>query len=340
MNFAEIIRSSQRLRHSFDRVSGFALWWRIVLALHGKPVSDGLTDEAWLATLVRGFRFYGYLYLGLGLVLGAGTAIWIVLDQSSPWYWMAMSGFGAVYLIASSLLAFQGADAFGAGEARGAVLLVAFFVFVIVFLAAFGAFLSSSLHGEGNGPDLFNVALFAAFILFGIGSYLIELVYLTWWKAGDPADQTADPAHAASGVVPPGKSRLMPPSKYPFYASKYPCLTKFLQSTGDKTSTRIVVLREEGYESAFGDGTSYDLWEVFSSREDAELAIDRDRAAGSEEYRMWTRYHLRTMSVALRGAELDFAIVYSDPNDSFLDGLYAAFSAADVMRMLERRHAS
>jgi hypothetical protein len=182
MKFAGIVRSDERVRDTFDRISGWALWWRIVLALHGKPLSEDVPPERKTAILVRGFRFYGYLYLGLGLTILAGAVAWLVIESPS-WYWTALALFGAVYLIASSRLAFLGAGLLGSGQARGAILLVTFFVFVLIFLAAFGAFVSSWIHDMGKVPDLPNALLFAVFLLFGIGSYVIELLYLLWWRA-------------------------------------------------------------------------------------------------------------------------------------------------------------
>lgn len=188
-SFAQVLRSSERLRATFDRMGAFALWWRIVLLLHGKPVSDRLPDDERARILAGGFRFYGYLYLGLGALILSGTGAWLLMDASPSPYWVGLAGFGGLYLVASSALAFRGARTFGAGETRGAVLLVTFFLSIIVFLAAFGAFLSLWIHGAGGGRhDPVNVAVFAAFILFGIGSYLIEVLYLVWWKAGRTPD--------------------------------------------------------------------------------------------------------------------------------------------------------
>lgn len=182
MNFAAIIRSPGSIRNAFSSIAGLALWWRIVLALHGKPVSADLAEQEKTATLARGFRFYGLLYRGLGGLMALGAGAWILADASYSRYWGAVLGFGALYLIASSSLAFRGADALGAEPARGAALLVSFFVSIMVFLAAFGAMLSSWAHQAMGAHDLPNASLFAGFILFGIGSYLLEVLYLVCWK--------------------------------------------------------------------------------------------------------------------------------------------------------------
>jgi len=105
MKFAEIIRSSRSLQTTFENISSFDMWWRIVLALHGKPVAMSTSEEEKLQILVKGFRFYGYLYLGLGLCLLCVFSLFSYYEAFPSTYWAMLSAFFAVYLIASSQLA-------------------------------------------------------------------------------------------------------------------------------------------------------------------------------------------------------------------------------------------
>lgn len=182
MNFAEIIRSSKQLRGTFRGIAGLEIWWRLVLALHGKPL--GITnDEQAVRTLATGFRFYGRLYLALGLVFavaGAANLLWLIIP--SP-YLSYMLLFTSVYLTMSSQLAFKGASLFSSEDKRGAVLLTSFFACILVFLGGFGVALGMWANSDKLVEPHTNLILFSAFILFGGGSYFIELVYLSWWLA-------------------------------------------------------------------------------------------------------------------------------------------------------------
>jgi len=180
MKFAEIIRSSRTLQTTFEDISSFDMWWRIVLVLHGKPVAKSTSEEEKLQILVKGFQFYGYLYLGLGLCLLCVFSLFSYYEAFPSTYWAMLSAFFAVYLIASSQLAFKGATLFAHRHPRGAVMLVCFFVSIIVFLATFGALASATAYHNQYITDVPNVVLYVIFVLFGIGSYFIELIYLLW----------------------------------------------------------------------------------------------------------------------------------------------------------------
>jgi len=67
--------------------------------------------------------------------------------------------------------------------------LVTFFVSIMIFLAAFGASLSSWVHGAAGGEhDFSNLARLAAFSLLGIGSYLLEALFLVWHRPDRPRE--------------------------------------------------------------------------------------------------------------------------------------------------------
>ncbi len=181
MNFAKIIRSSRLVRGTFAGIAGLEIWWRLVLALHGKPLEMSNHNAAQI--LASGFRFYGHLYLCLGVILGA-TGIANLLTEVVPAVHIScMLIFGSLYLIICSQLAFKGGSLFGAGDKRGAVLLIIFFACILLFLGGFGAAMSLWADSVGLTESYVNLSIFIVFIIFGVGSYFIELVYLSWWTA-------------------------------------------------------------------------------------------------------------------------------------------------------------
>lgn len=181
MNFAEIVRSPKPVRIAFEHIPALGIWWRIVLALHGKPVQSTISPENKLKILIQGFRFYGYLYFGLGLVMACISVLLFMYDIFSL-YWAALAAFSSIYLVASAQLAFKGAKLFAYHYAHGAVLLVCFFISITIFLSAFGAVASSTAYHQEYTSSLVNLSLYVLFVLFGIGSYFIEVVYLLWYS--------------------------------------------------------------------------------------------------------------------------------------------------------------
>ncbi len=176
MHFASLVRSSPAVIGAFAGVPGWSRWWAVVLALHGKPRPDWGTPDERCAVMVRGFRFYGQLYLGLGLLLLGGAGL--VARLGCDGYWLALAALAGADLVASSVLAFRGARLFGQGHARGRLLLTAFFVSVMLFLGAFVVAVSVAAHHHGALPCAANLSLLALLWLGGVGSYGIELAYL------------------------------------------------------------------------------------------------------------------------------------------------------------------
>ena len=163
-----------------------------MLALHGKPVRKAMSYQEQVTVLTRGFRFYGYLYLCLGIVMSVGLFASLLHEAVPFGYWSMLLGFASIYLIGSSQLAFRGARLFQLGNVHGAVLLIVFFASIVVFLGAFGAALSVWAYYRQYLTNTLNVVMFVGFILFGVGSYFIELSYLAWWSGRSPADDGAD----------------------------------------------------------------------------------------------------------------------------------------------------
>ncbi len=65
---------------------------------------------------------------------------------------------------------------------------------------------------------------------------------------------------------------------------------QFLNGQKDKEAPVFVVLTEDLYETAFGDGEFHDFAGVFLTREDAQRHIDQNRSR-------WNKFYLKTNSV-------------------------------------------
>ncbi len=166
--FTKIVCNEPAVRDCFDTIPGGRLWWRLVLALHGKPTAPNLSHAEREQTLQAGLHFYAVLYGVLsGCLALAGLALGLVLGWS----------FGALGLLCAALLLLT---IVGLGN-RAARMPERF---AILFFAALIAFLSLLL-GAGvtvaglqttASPSLILGGAALVFLL-GIGSYGIELVY-------------------------------------------------------------------------------------------------------------------------------------------------------------------
>ncbi len=178
MRFAKIIRSSRAVRTAFDKAPAHRWWWRVVLALHGKPCRDDLSIADRKRILSIGFRFYAVLYALLALLMVAISVLLLAFRVVEGLYWPGMALFACIYLSGSSALAFRGACLYPSDTRDASALLVVFFVAVIGFLMLFGGALSVFLNQHHPTFSVLAVPLLAVFVLFGVGSYLIEIMYL------------------------------------------------------------------------------------------------------------------------------------------------------------------
>jgi hypothetical protein len=187
VKFAEIIRSSEAVRQTFDCLPTHRWWWRTILALHGKPCRDDLTDDQRTAILSKGFRFYAALYSFLAFLLASLAVMLFFIPLTKGVYWPAMALFAAFYLGASSVLAFKGARLYTHNATTASALLVVFFMAVIGFLMLFAGAVSLVINRQLPQYGLITSAFLILFVLFGIGSYLLEVLYLFYSSAGRAA---------------------------------------------------------------------------------------------------------------------------------------------------------
>lgn len=179
MNFAQIVRSPPSVRHAFENSPVHAAWWRWILMLHGKPAEPDSSTQNTNAVLADGFRFYGYLYVVLAFVLLVVSTLVGFIDSTSGYFWICLALSSAFYLVCASQLAFAGARCYPCKPREAIPLLVAFFVSIIAWLTAF---LSGGLivvHFLMPESELFAIIATATLMIFGVGSYFIELVFLT-----------------------------------------------------------------------------------------------------------------------------------------------------------------
>lgn len=183
LTFQQVVCSAPTVRDAFAAHTPLKGWWRVILFLHGKPRDLQATDVERVRCISEGFRFYAWLYRVLGMVFLAVAGLLGALrgmgsDEVSA-YWIGASVLGGIYLWIVSGLGYCGAAAYREGKTQSIALLVSFMVMIVAFLSLLVAALSVAAHSlgwVGSGPNL--LALSVLFV-FGVGSYLIEIIYLT-----------------------------------------------------------------------------------------------------------------------------------------------------------------
>jgi len=180
--FSQLVCSEEPVQTAFACHPPARFWWRLILLLHGKPVSASLAPERRTQVIADGFKFYAALYRCLGvLLLLAGTALYSLDragDTQNLGYWAAVSGLAGTYLWFASGLGYSGARIYRDGQAQGASTLIAFMVMIVALLSLFMAAMSVAAEAVTGFPVTFNLATSSGLFVFGVGSYLIEILYL------------------------------------------------------------------------------------------------------------------------------------------------------------------
>ncbi len=178
MRFAEIVRSSAAVRESFRDLPLLHAWWRLILALHGKPIDiDADSHEAKIA-LAKGFRFYGFLYASLAITIATAIPVILATGIPNPGYWVSLLLGSSCYLGLASQLAFSGSANYWSQHRSARAHLIVFFVAVIAYLACFCGVLLAITHNAFPQYDFLTVTCILLFMLAGIASYLIEILFL------------------------------------------------------------------------------------------------------------------------------------------------------------------
>lgn len=180
--FSQILCSAQSVRAGFSSHRPTQFWWKLILLLHGKPVSSSLSQAQRIQRVADGFRFYAWLYRVLSIIFLFLAPAFLVLNvaesDSSSAYWAAVSLQAAIYLWCVSGLGYSGARSYATGQSKGTSSLVAFMVMIVVFLSMFVAAASVIAHHAAWLPVMPNLAAASTLLVFGVGSYMIEIIYL------------------------------------------------------------------------------------------------------------------------------------------------------------------
>ncbi|HVK05407.1 MAG TPA: hypothetical protein VM490_18160 [Armatimonadaceae bacterium] len=188
--FARIVCDAPGVRAAFDAHPPTRRWWSVVLWLHGKPAPRApLSDDERARVVADGFRFYAGLYRLLGALLAfaalAAAAAAVAAGASAA---LALSGvLAGAYLWFVTDLGFAGARLYGAGRREaGRIALIGFFVMIVAFLGAFTSAALLPARAILGLPLVPGLAAAAALLVFGVGSYLIEIVYLATDSGPNP----------------------------------------------------------------------------------------------------------------------------------------------------------
>lgn len=177
--FAACVRSPQDVRDAFRGHRAFHLWWSLTLRLHGKPVRQDLSPDRERAIVADGLAFYVGLYRSLGaIMLVLLTSFGILSPGQDMAPWMTLAAASGMFLWLATGLGARGVRDYRHGHAGGQTQLIVFIVLLTWFLVAVAILASTYLHDHHSVPLWANVAGTALFVVIGIGSYCIELIYL------------------------------------------------------------------------------------------------------------------------------------------------------------------
>ena len=135
--FAEIIRSNKKVRAAFDEHAFAGFWWKVILFLHGKPVTANADSGRMLQVVANGFYFYAILYRLVGLFIAGLLVCYGFLANSEDLHMFALlAGVVLGYLWLVSSIGFRGAQLLKKQNASSMNLLIIFMVLLTWFLVA------------------------------------------------------------------------------------------------------------------------------------------------------------------------------------------------------------
>lgn len=178
-DFTRLIRSRIQNLSMFPSSPLMRVWWSIVMRLHGKACIDPV-DESWATDVAaKGFRFYARIYRVLAVLLGLGS---VLLLNANGWEGSltgpaALAG-AALYLLVIVPLANHGASTWGCDRKQARIELIVFFTAITMFLTGFMSVSAVVGICHYDLPGLATVLVCGTLILFGVGSYALEIIYI------------------------------------------------------------------------------------------------------------------------------------------------------------------
>ncbi len=148
--------------------------------LHGKPINVSVSPQERAKRIADGFTFYARLYRCLAIVFAllALACFWLSTIGETSWFYGGAVLLAAVYLWSVSGLGKVGALSYARGETQGRIALLAFLVMIVASLSLFISAASVVALQQTRLPPAVNLAGTSALLVFGIGSYLIEIIYM------------------------------------------------------------------------------------------------------------------------------------------------------------------
>jgi hypothetical protein len=181
-DFAAIIRSHPEVRAAFRDHGPIGIWWRMILALHGKPVHLSRSPERQAGLVARGFEVYGWVFRALAVTSGVALGVLCLLptDIESGWSSLLIAGAvpGSVGLWVASGLLFTGARAYRVGGSDAVPALVLGLVMIVLLLCLASIAAGAALHSFDVVPLWLITGIVVCAIVFGVGSYVLELNYV------------------------------------------------------------------------------------------------------------------------------------------------------------------
>ena len=186
--FRHVVVSPNAVRSAFAETRMTRWWWAAVLRLHGKPTAADVSIESARVCVAAGFRFYAWLYGVVGLAVAASSVAIGLNFESASLYWISLSVAIGMLLVASSRVAWAGAEAYRRHPAGAVPILMLFLAMVAVCLTFGLAAMSFAANDLQLVGAVTNVAALAGLVIVGIGSYAVEMAYLLHVAAAKPCE--------------------------------------------------------------------------------------------------------------------------------------------------------
>lgn len=185
-DFTHLIRSRIQDLPLFPSSPLMRMWWSIVMRLHGKPCVRPVDESMVKDVAANGFRFYARIYRVVAILLGLGAVFLLIADgwQDTLAGTAALTG-AALFLLVITPLANHGAAKWGCNRRQAQIELIVFFTAITMFLTGFISVAAAIGICNCNLPGLATVLVCGALILFGVGSYALEIIYIV--KEGSPS---------------------------------------------------------------------------------------------------------------------------------------------------------